>query len=571
MTDSTVSISNAPGRLSPVKRLSWPGVLALFVAVTIALPILVVAASVFQPDRGAWAHLWSTTLPRILANTALMMLYVSILTGIVGVAAAWFVTMCRFPGSRVLELGLLLPIAMPGYIVGYAYNDFLQFAGPLQSTLRATFGWSRGDYWFPEFQSPGGVSFMLAIVLYPYVYLLARAAFLEQSVCVLEASRMLGRNAWGAFFRVALPLARPAIAAGVALALMEALADFGTVQYFGVETFTTAIYRTWIGMDNRIASLQLATALLCVVLTLLLIERASRGAARYHHTTRRYRPLSPLRLTGWRAAAAFAVCATPVFLGFLLPFAILARMAFRVGDPFWGPRYIDYVMNSLTVAGLAVAAIVATALALAYAQRRAVAKGGAGAFVSGAVRIASLGYAIPGSVIAVGVLVPLAAFDNALDAAMRAAFGVSTGLLLSGTVLALIYAYSVRFLAVAMGTVEAGMGKIARTMDEAAATLGAAPSRILARVHAPLMWGSTLTAATLVFVDVLKELPATMIVRPFGFETLAARVYQLASDERIEQASTGAIAIVLVGLLPVALLSWMIVRARPGSASASSG
>jgi iron(III) transport system permease protein len=563
MTDTTVSIPNAPARLSPVKRLSWPGTVALFVAATIALPILVVALSVFQPDRGAWAHLWSTTLPRILANTSLMMLYVSVLTGVAGVATAWFVTMCRFPGSRVLELGLLLPFAMPAYIIGYAYNDFLQFAGPLQSALRATFGWSRGDYWFPEFQSPGGVSFMLAIVFYPYVYLLARAAFLEQSVCVLEASRMLGRNAWGAFFRVALPLARPAIAAGIALALMEALADFGTVQYFGVETFTTAIYRTWMGMDNRIASLQLATALLGVVLMLLVVERASRGAARYHHTTRRYRPLSPIRLTGWRAVAAFAVCAMPVFLGFLLPFAILARMAIRVGDPFWGPRYIDYVANSLTLAGLAVVAIVGTALALAYAQRRA-----RGAFVAGAVRLASLGYAIPGSVIAVGVLVPLAAFDNTLDAFMRATFGISTGLLLSGTVLALIYAYSVRFLAVAMGTVEAGMGKIARSMDEAAATLGAGPTRILARVHAPLMWGSTLTAATLVFVDVLKELPATMIVRPFGFETLAARIYQLASDERIEQASTGAIAIVAVGLLPVALLSWMIVRARPGSTNA---
>lgn len=563
MTDSALSFPNAPPRLSPIKRLSWPGAVALFVAATIALPILVVALSVFEPDRGAWAHLWSTTLPRILTNTAAMMVYVTLGTAIVGVACAWFVTMCRFPGGRILELCLLLPFAMPAYIIGYAYNDFLQFAGPLQSTLRAAFGWSRGDYWFPELQSPGGVSFLLVLVFYPYVYLLARAAFLEQSVCVLEASRVLGRNAWGAFFRVALPLARPAIAAGVALALMESLADFGTVQYFGVDTFTTAIYRTWIGMDNRIASLQLATALLGVVLTLLVIERASRGAAKYHHTTRRYRPLAPIRLAGWRAVAAFAVCATPVALGFALPFAILARMAIRVGDPFWGPRYIDYVANSLIVAGIAVVAIVGTALALAYAQRRA-----RGKFVSGAVRIASLGYAIPGSVIAVGVLVPLAAFDNTLDAFMRATFGVSTGLLLSGTVLALIYAYSVRFLAVATGTIEAGMGKIARAMDEAAATLGAGPARVLARVHAPLMWGSTLTAAMLVFVDVLKELPATMIVRPFGFETLAARVYQLASDERIEQASTGAIAIVLVGLLPVALLSWMIVRARPGSTSA---
>ncbi|MFM8799814.1 MAG: ABC transporter permease [Tagaea sp.] len=548
------------GKLPRVRPLGWLGALAIAVAATIALPSLSVALNVFQPDGGAWAHLWATTLPRILGNTVWLMILVALGTGAIGVAAAWFVTMCRFPGSRALELLLLLPLAMPAYIIGYAYTDLLQFAGPVQSALRETFGWRRGDYWFPEIQSLGGAAAMLVLVLYPYVYLLARAAFLEQSVCVLEASRVLGRNAWGAFARVALPLARPAIAAGVALALMETLADFGTVQYFGVDTFTTAIYRTWFGMDNRVAAAQLATALLGVVLLLLALERHSRGAARFHHTSRRYRPLSPLRLTGWRAGAAFALCALPAVLGFVVPFATLLRLAIDVGDPFWGPRFLDYALNSLTVSTLAAFACVGTALALAYAQRRDPGPG-----TRASVRIAATGYAIPGSVIAVGVLLPLAVFDNALDAALRAAFGVSSGLLLSGTLLALVYAYSVRFLAVALGAVEAGMGKITRSMDEAAASLGAGPGRTLARVHAPLMGGSILTAGMIVFVDALKELPATLIVRPFGFDTLAVRVYQLASDERLAQASTGAVAIVAVGLVPVALLCWTIARARPGA------
>ncbi|MFM7344641.1 MAG: ABC transporter permease, partial [Tagaea sp.] len=338
------------------------------------------------------------------------------------------------------------------------------------------------------------------------------------------------------------------------------LADFGTVQYFGVDTFTTAIYRTWFGMDNRVAAAQLATALLGVVLVLLWLERHSRGAARYHHTSRRYRPLSPLRLTGWRACVAFAACALPTALGFAVPFLVLLRLALDQGDPFWGPRFLAYAANSLTVSTLAAVATVGTALALAYAQRR-----DPGKLAAASVLVSALGYAIPGSVIAVGVLLPLALFDNALDATLRAWFGVSSGLLLSGTVLALVYAYSVRFLAVALGAVEAGMGKITRSMDEAAASLGAGPARTLVQVHAPLMGGSILTAAMIVFVDTLKELPATLIVRPFGFDTLAVRVYQLALDERLAQASTAAVAIVAVGLVPVALLCWTIARARPGA------
>lgn len=527
------------------------------ITILVAAPILGVLANLALPGGGAMGHLLSTTLPEILLNTIAIAVLVAIGTASIGVATAWLVTMCRFPGARLLEGAMLLPIAMPAYIIGYAYTDFLAFAGPLQSGLRALFDWKRADYWFPDLHGIGGVSAMFVLVLYPYVYLLARAAFLEQSVCVLEAGRSLGSNPWRSFWRLGLPLARPAVAAGVALALMEALADFGTVQYFGLQTFTTAIYRTWFGMGDRVAAAQLASFLLAVVLILLVLERASRGQARVHHTSRRYRPITKLALTGWRAALALVACALPALLGFFVPVAIMLRLHVIDGDDALGPEFLTLASNTL---GLALAAAVLTgaaALVLGYGLRRA-----RDVWTRGAIRFATMGYAIPGTVIAVGVVIWLGRFDNALDAVLRATIGASSGLLLSGSALALLFAYLVRFLSVAVSAIDSGLGRITPSMDDAARTLGAAPARILARVHAPMMRGSLLTAVTLVFVDVLKELPATLLVRPFNFDTLAVRVYSLASDERLAQAATSALAIVLVGLIPVAILTAMIRRAR---------
>ena len=558
-TLSTRSDASLPSaRRRSVLPSAWT-VVTLLIAALVALPVLVVASRIFVDTGGVWGHLAATVLPRYLANTARLVVGVGIGTFVVGVATAWLVTMCRFPGSRMLEWALLLPMAVPAYVMAYTYTDLLQYAGPVQTGLRELFGWSRQDYWFVNIRSLGGAVSMMVFVLYPYVYLLARAAFLEQSVCVLEVSRTLGRGPWSSFFRVALPLARPAIVAGLALVLMEVLADFGTVQYFAVDTFTTGIYRTWFAMGEPVAAAQLAAVLMLVVLVLMVLERRSRGAQRYHHTTGRYRRLPKRRLTGPRAAAALTACLVPLVAGFVVPAGVLLNLSIKGGDAVLGSLFLDLARNSLMLSAAAAALAVLLALVLAYGLRLHPSP-----ILRGAVRVAAMGYAIPGSVVAVGVLIPFARLDNTLDAFMRQYFGVSTGLLLSGTIAALIFAYLVRFLAVSFNTVEASLGKIRPSMDHASRVLGQTPGRTLRRVHAPMMLGSLLTAGLLVFVDVMKELPATMIVRPFNFETLAVRVYRLASDERLAEASTSALAIVLVGILPVILLSVAITRSRPG-------
>ncbi len=527
-------------------------------ALLVALPVLSVAANVLAPTQGVWGHLAATVLPTYVLNSLWLMLGVGFGVAVGGVGAAWLVTMCRFPLSRQLEWALLLPMAMPAYVVAYTYTGLFDFAGPVQGALRTLFGWRTArDYWFPEVRSLGGAVLVMASVLYPYVYMLARAAFLEQSVCVMEASRTLGCRPWHAFTRVALPLARPAIAAGIALALMETLNDFGTVHYFAVDTFATGIYRTWMGMGQPAVAAQLGALLMVFVLALILIERQSRGAAKAHHTTNRYRSLPRIPLTGLRAAAALLFCAAPIVLGFLLPGGMLA--AWALSTPTSLSDFPHLARNSLLLAGLAGAAAVAMALVLAYAQRMHPTP-----LVKGAVRLASLGYAIPGSVIAVGTLVPLTALDKAVAGIIERVIGASPGLLLTGSVFALIYAYLVRFLAISTNTVEASLAKVTPSMEAAARTLGLGSVATLRRVHAPLIRGSLLSAALLVFVDVMKELPATLIIRPFNFDTLATRTFTLASDERLADAALPALAIVLVGLVPVVLLSRAITRSRPG-------
>ncbi|MEW6165433.1 MAG: iron ABC transporter permease [Pseudomonadota bacterium] len=526
------------------------------IGLLVALPVLSVGANLFAGDTGAtWAHLAATVLPEYVANSLLLSAGVGVGVAIVGVGAAWFTAMTDFPGRRAFDWALLLPLAMPAYVLAYVYTDLLQFVGPLQTALREFFGWQRGDYWFPEIRSLGGATLMFVCVLYPYVYLLARAAFLERGAGTFEAARSLGLSPFAAFRRVSLPLARPAVAAGVALVLMETLADYGTVAYFAVPTFTTGIYRAWFSLGDRVAAAQLAGALLAFVLLLLALEHASRGRARFHETGRRKAERRPL--TGWHAAVAFFVCALPLTLGFLLPAGLLLDLALAEGDSAFGLRYGALARNSLLVAGLSALLAVLLAVSLAYAKRLRP------TLLARAInRAVGLGYAVPGSVIAVGVLIPVTRLDHWLAAHWLAWFGVDPGLIFTGGIAALVYAYLARFLAIALHTVEAGLARVTPNMDAAAKSLGCGPGETLRRVHAPLLSGSLFTAGLLVFVDVMKELPATLVMRPFNFDTLATQTYTLAADERLAEASTAALAIVAVGLLPVFLLARQVAKGR---------
>ena len=539
-------------RFSPLLSLS------LVVALLVGMPVASVLLNVFSGGTGdTLAHLASTVLPEYIENTLWLCFGVGFGVTVVGVATAWLTAMHDFPGRRVFEWALVLPLAMPAYVLAYVYTDFLQFVGPLQTWLRESFGWSGGDYWFPDIRTLGGAITMFVFVLYPYVYMIARAAFMERASGMLEAARTLGVGPWASFFRVSLPLARPAVAAGTALALMETLADYGTVSYFAVQTFTTGIYRAWFSLGDRIAAAQLAALLLGFVVLLLALEKISRGRARFHNTTGRNRPLSGRRLSGWASAAAVSVCALPLTLGFLLPASLLLRLTLAEGDTQFGERFALLARNSFVLAGITAVCAVMLALLLAYAARQS-----KGLLSRGLNRAVGLGYAVPGSVIAVGVLIPVTRLDNLIAAGWQSMFGHNPGLLLTGGIAALVYAYLVRFLAVALQTVGASLSKITPSMDDAAKSLGCSQGETLRRVHMPLLRGSLFTAGLLVFVDVMKELPATLVMRPFNFDTLATQTYTLASDERLAEASTAALAIVVVGLVPLVALSRQIANAR---------
>lgn len=527
----------------------------------IALPVLSLPFLAAFPAENIWPHLVSTVLPGYVATTLRLMLGVGALTFLIGVATAWFVTMHRFPGQAFFRWALLLPLAMPAYVVAYVYTDLLEYAGPVQRGLRALAGWhSAREYSFPEIRSLGGAIVVMGLVFYPYVYLLARGAFLEQSVASLEASRTLGCSPWAAFRRVALPGARPAIAVGLSLVLMETLNDFGTVDFFGVNAMTAGVFDVWLNMDNLGGAAQLSLVMLIFVIALVTIERLSRRRQRHYTPRAVRRPAEPSRLRGWQAAGAFGLCAIPVGFGFFIPVAILARYALRNLPEAFDGAFVRHAANSFWLAlGSAVLTLI-VGMAYAYAMRLRPQP-----YIRCLARSASLGYAVPGAVLAIGVLVPFAAIDNSVDAAAREWLGVSTGLLLSGTPLAILFAYSVRFLTVSLGGIESSLAKVTPSMDMAARTLGLRPGQVFLRVHLPLIRVGMLAAGTIVFVDCMKELPATLLLRPFDFDTLATHLYQFASDEQIEQAALGALTIALVGLAPVVVLSrTMARRRRPG-------
>lgn len=541
------------GRPRFASTLGWPVATAL-VALLVAAPILAVLWSLTQTSGDAWVHLGSTVLPGYVGNTLLLMVLVGIMTILLGVGSAWLIVSFEFPGQRILSWALVLPLAMPGYIIAYVYTDLLEFAGPVQTLLRDITGWQAGDYAFPPIRSLGGAALMLSLVLYPYVYLLTRTSFQRQSVALVEATRVLGVSPTQAFLRVALPCARPAIAGGVALALMETIADYGVADYFGVSTLTAGIFRTWLGMGEPVAAAQIAAVLFLFAGALVVLERLNRQGTVANPLGRDV-AAARIVLPPLKSIAALLACALPVTFGFLLPAFVLIRYAINVGDPLLSSQFLAFAGNSLTVA--AAAALIATGIALflAYTERR-----DASMQNQLLIRLATLGYALPGAMIAIGILALAGTLDTKLAIFMRDTLGMEPRLLLTGTIAGLLFAYVARFLTAAFNSTQAGLEKIHGTLDDAARMLGAGPGRVLTAIHLPLLRGPLLAGFLLVFIDVMKELPATLLLRPFNFETLATRTYRLASDERLAEASTAALLIVALGLIPTIMLSVSIAR-----------
>ena len=538
-----------PPRRDLTPDLWTPG--AIVIAAVVLAPMVAILWIALTPTENIWPHLMATVLPRYLGTTLVLMLGVAALTALMGTGAAWLVGQYRFPGREWLKHALLFPLAIPAYVGAYALVDFLDYAGPLQSALRASFGWtSARDYWFPQTRSLWAAILVLSFALYPYVYLLARAAWREQSGRSYEVARALGCGPWALFLRVGLPLARPAVAAGVALALMATVADYGTVQHFGVQTLTTGIFSTWLNGGNAGGAAQIALVILALILLLVGLERAGRGGAKFHRLGRGARAVEPQPLRGLAAWAATGLCLLPVAGGFLMPVGVMLGQSLEAPEGWLAPGLAEALRNTLVVAGGASLATVAAALYLVYALRMA------GSRIAGLVLpVTLLGYAAPGAVLALGLLIPLAALDHWFADAVLAATGWDPGLLITGTAFALGLAYLVRFFGIAQGALDAAYGRVAPSLPMAARSLGRSPGGTLAAVYLPLMRGSVLTALLVVFVDCVKELPATLLLRPFNYNTLATRVYELASLERLSEAAPAALVVMAVGMVAVAILA----------------
>jgi len=528
----------------------WAGG-ALLIAAFVLAPILAVLWIAAHPVENIWPHLVATTLPRYLSNTAVLTLSVGALAAVVGAGAAWLVSMYRFPFSGALEWLLLLPLAIPAYVGAYALVDLLDYSGPVQVALRETFGWTNArDYWFPRVRSRSMAAVVLAASLYPYVYLLSRAAFRELSGGSYEVARALGAGPFGVFWRIGLPLARPAIAAGAAIVMMETVADYGVVDYFGIQTLTTGIFSTWLSAGNAGGAAQLASVILAVVLVLLALEKISRRNARYYQSARQPRPVLRKRLPPIAGWVATGLCLVPFLIGFVLPVAVIGSHAPTSFAGWFSPGLMRAFANTLTVGGIAALLTVLGALFMVYGVR-----------LTGRrlprilLPITTIGYAAPGAVLAVGILIPLAALDHRVADLWLALTGSDPGLILTGSAAAIVIAYVVRFFAIAQGAADTAFGRISPSLPMAARSLGRTAGGALGAVYLPLMRGSVASALLLVFVDCVKELPATMLLRPFNYETLATRVHEKASLENLADAAPAALLVMAVGLMAVALLA----------------
>lgn len=523
---------------------------AALIALIVLMPIAAIVWFAFHPVDNIWPHLLSTTLPRYLANTGVLMVSVGLIAAIIGTGAAWLVVMYQFPGRRWLQWALLMPLAVPAYVGAYALVDFFEYAGPVQTSLRAIFGWGNAqDYAFPAIRTRGAAIVVLSAALYPYVYILARAAFREQSGAGFEVARALGAGPFARFWRVGLPLARPAIAAGVAVVMMETVNDYGTVDYFAVQTLTTGIFSVWLQGGNLGGAAQLATCVLTIIVILVTLEKLSRRRSRFFASARNTRPVTPSRLVGWRGGMATAFCLVPLCVGFVLPIAVLMSHAVDVSG--WADAGLRLaVIRTVFVAGMAAILTVMGGVFMVYGVRLSQKR-----LPALLMPITAIGYAAPGAVLALGILVPLATFDNVFADAILAVTGYDPGLLLTGSAAALILAYCVRFFAIAQGTADAALGRISPSLPMASRSLGRTRGATLRAVQLPLVRASIGSALLLVFVDAVKELPATLLLRPFNFDTLATRVHAKASLENIAEAAPAALMISLIGLAAVALLA----------------
>lgn len=539
------------------RRLAWPlprpdgwAVAAAFIAALVLLPVASVVWLAFRPGESIWPHLLATTLPRYVGNTLILMAGVGLLASLVGTGAAWLVTMYRFPGRGWLQWALLLPLAVPAYVGAYALVDVLDYAGPVQTWLRALMGWgSPRDYAFPPVRSRGGAILVLSGALYPYVYLLARAAFREQSGAAYEVARALGAGPWGRFLRVGLPLARPAIAAGAAVVMMETVNDFGAVDHFAVQTLTTGIFSIWLQAGNLAGAAQLSVGVLVLAVALVTLEKASRRRARTHAPARGHRPAQPQALAGWRGLLATLACLLPFLGGFALPVGVLGAHALDAAE--WAePGLLRALGHSVGVGAAAAALTLTLAVVMVYGARLSRRR-----LPELLLPVTAIGYAAPGAVLAIGILIPLAALDHAVADAVEGVLGLDPGLILTGSAAALVLACTVRFFAVAQGTADAAVARVPPSLGMAARSLGRDAGGTLRAVHLPLMRASMGSALLLVFVDCVKELPATLLLRPFDFDTLATRVHAKASLEALGEAAPAALAITAVGLAATALLA----------------
>lgn len=519
-------------------------------ALLLVLPILAIFTTAVGETNELFSHLMSTVMPTYAYNTVVLVIGTILLSLVLGIPSAWIMAMCRLPSERILQWALVLPLAMPGYIVGYIFTDWFDFAGPVQIFLRDLTGWGPGEYWFPDIRTLTGATIVLSLVLYPYVYLLCRAAFMEQNVSLLQSARLLKCSPWESFRRISLPLARPSIAVGLSLVAMETVGDFGTVSYFAVNTLTTAVYDTWLGYSSLTAAAKISAIMLVVVILLLSAERYSRRKQKLFQSKFSSREDFRYDLVGWKKWLALTWCWGLVCVAFILPLGQLLIYAYKYFAQSWTAEFREYALNSLYVSLAAAFIGVMVALIVNFSQRVNPSRQSL-AFM----RLSSMGYAVPGTVLAIGVMVPVLSMDHLVNDVAKYMEWERPGLIFSGSMFAIVFAMVVRFSAVAIGSIESSLSKVSPSLDMASRTMGCNANEMLRRVHLPLVRRGALIAALLVFIESMKELNAALLLRPFNFETLATYVYNFASDEKLELAALPAVLLVLVGLVPLVIVN----------------